>query len=146
MKPLYIILFAIIFILGALYYRSHPLVSKVRIRNTTITVDVAVTDAQKQRGLGGRSSMAENSGMLFPYDHTEQFEYWMRDMLFPLDFVWINGKTVVDLSPNIPAPKQGEMPRIVKPKTAVDKVLELHAGSIERIGIATGDAVLFLDR
>lgn len=146
MKQLYVFLLAVIFILGTLYYRSHPLVSKVRIGDTTIVVEVAVTDAQKMRGLGGRISMPKNNGMLFPYDHTEQFEFWMRGMLFPLDFVWINGKTVVDLSYNIPAPKNGQRPSIVKPMVPADKVLELNAGAIQQIGIATGDAVLFLDR
>lgn len=146
MKPIYLFVIGIFITIGALYYRSHPLVSKVRINNTIISVDVAITDAQKQRGLGGRASMPMRSGMLFPYDHEEQFEFWMRDMLFPLDFVWIKNNSVVDLSYQIPPPTRHSKPMIVKPNMPVDMVLELNAGSITRFGIATGDAVQFIDR
>lgn len=146
MKFWHISLIASVFIGLGLYYYTHPLTAKIRIHNTVITVDVAATQEQKQKGLGKRPSMPEFSGMLFPYDHTEQFEFWMSGMQFPLDFVWIDGKTVVDISENIPHPKPGETPEIVKPRVPVDKVLELNAGSIKRFGIAIDDIVTFLDR
>lgn len=146
MKSRYIFIIAIVLIGLAVYYQFRPLVSKVRIRNTTMTVSTAVTEAQKQKGLGGRESMPDSFGMLFLYDHEEQFEFWMRGMQFPLDFVWIKDKTVVDLTQHVPPPTGNDRPRIVKPKEAVDTVLELNAGSITRYGIATGDAVQFLDR
>ena len=142
---LFVILVLIIVFLGW-YYLKHPLVAKVKIRNTVFTVDVAATEPQKQLGLGGRVSMPTDHGMLFPYDHKEQYEYWMKGMQFALDFIWIDGKTVADITPNIPFPEAGETPRIVRPNVPVDKVLEVHAGTIERVGIKIGDSVEFIDR
>lgn len=145
MKRLGIVVIAF-FIFGLLwYYRTHPLVSKVRLRGATITVEVAATEAQKQKGLGGRAQLPQESGMLFPYDHKEQYNFWMRGMQFPLDFIWIDDKTVADLTRNVQPPKGNVIP-IVTPAVAVDTILEVNAGTIDRLGIQIGDTVEFLDR
>lgn len=129
-----------------MYYATHPLSAKIKIRSAVFTVDVAATESQKELGLGGRASMPETRGMIFPYDHKEQFEFWMRGMQFPLDFVWIDGKTVVDITENVPPPVGNERPIIVKPKSPVDKILEIKAGLIQKYGIKIGDTVDFSDR
>ncbi len=146
MKRVVIIGIALIVLLFGLYCFRHPLGAKVKIRNTVFTVDVAITNQQKGLGLGGRASMPADRGMLFPYDHKEQFEFWMKGMHFPLDFIWIDGKTVADLTLNIPAPVGDEQPIIVKPNVQVDKVLEVNAGVVARAGIRVGDPVEFIDR
>lgn len=128
------------------YYRAHPLQAKVRIHGTVFSVDVAVTEAQKSMGLGGRESLSDHRGMLFPYDHKEQYNFWMKGMLFPLDFIWIDGKTIADTTENVQPPQATEQPRIVKPRVEVDKVLEVSAGTVSRLGIRPGDPVEFLDR
>ncbi len=128
------------------YYRSHPLVSKVEIKGVRFVVEVAVTEAQKQKGLGGRTALAQNHGMLFAYSHKEDYNFWMRGMRFPLDFIWIDGKTIADITENVPPPKAGETPLIVKPRTPVDKILEVNAGVVKRLGVKIGDTVGFLDR
>lgn len=128
------------------YYKTHPLVSKIRIRDVVITTEIAATEAQKQKGLGGRAELDPLHGMVFPYDHKEQYNFWMRGMMFPLDFIWIDGMTVVDITANVAPPKAHEPPVIVKPRVPVDKVLEVNAGFVEKHGIAVGDPVRFLDR
>lgn len=145
MKRIFFSIF--ILIIGLLlYYRQHPLIAKVRIAGNTFFVEVAVTGAQKQRGLGGRDTLQADHGMLFPYDHKEQYEFWMRGMRFPLDFIWIDGTVVADISENIPPPNAGERPLIIKPTVAVNTVLEVPAGTVQRLGISVGDTVEFLDR
>ena len=128
------------------YYRWHPLAAKVRIRGEIIYVDVAVTQEQKHKGLGGRAFLEPNRGMLFSYDHKEQYNFWMRGMLIPLDFVWIDGKRVMDITEAVPPPTGNAAPNIVKSRVEVDKILELHAGAVKRLGIQIGDTVEFLDR
>lgn len=136
----------VFFAVGLLwYYRTHPLASKVRIRGVTIAVEVAATEAQKQKGLGYRTQLPQDSGMLFPYDHKEQYNFWMRGMQFPLDFIWIDDKTVADITRNVPPP-QGNKTPIVTPAVAIDTVLEVNAGTVDRLGIQVGDTVEFLDR
>lgn len=140
--------FSTIFILIVLtlYYRTHPLVSKVRVNTVQFTTEIAVTESQKQKGLGGRASMADTHGMLFLYDHKEQYEFWMKGMQFPLDFIWIDGKTIVDISENVSPPIYNERPILVKPNLPVDKVLEVNGGTVQRFGIKVGDAVEYIDR
>lgn len=141
-----IFIFAIIILLiYGLHYRNNPLISKVRIGSHTFTVDMAVTPIEKMKGLSGKDSLELNHGMLFVYDHKEQYEFWMKGMKFPLDFIWIADHTIVDVTENVPMPTN-LIPTIVKPKTGVDKILEVPAGTIQSTSIKVGDTVQFIDR
>lgn len=143
---LYIIIIAIsLVVIYGLYYRTNPLISKVKIGSHTFTVEVAVTSIEKMQGLSGRDELNANHGMLFVYDHKEKYEFWMKGMKFPLDFLWIADHTVVDLKENIPAPT-GLIPAIVKPSTVADKIFEVPAGTIASFGLKIGDSVQFIDR
>lgn len=143
MKHYLFALSAIVLSFTVWYYFTHPLSAKVAINDHILLVNLAVTQREKERGLGGRRNLAPNRGMLFVYDHPEQFEFWMKDMRFPLDFIWISGKTIVDITRNVPSPLEGERPAAVKPAVAVDKVLEVNAGIVDRLGIQVGDRVIF---
>ena len=145
MKRILIVVIALLTIGLLWYYRSHPLASKVRIRGATIAVEVAATETQKQKGLGGRSSLPQDNGMLFPYDHKEQYNFWMRGMQFPLDFIWIDDKIIADITRNVQPPQGNNIP-IVTPAVAIDTILEVNAGTVDRLGIQIGDTVEFLDR
>jgi uncharacterized protein len=142
-KILAVCIFGIILLGLFVYYLRHPLSAKLSINNHTIYVDVAVTPQEKALGLGGRPSMLADHGMIFLYDHQAQFDFWMKGMEFPLDFIWIAGDTVADISPNIPVLTEGKIPT-VKPKVPVDKILELNAGSIAAYNITVGDHVTFM--
>ena len=125
------------------FYSRHPLQTTVTVRNTTFTVDVAVTAKEKEIGLGNRKSLAADHGMLFVYDHKEIYSYWMRNMHFPIDIIWIDDQTIVDIAKNVPVSDKpvGELP-IYHPIAPVDKVLELPAGTSDRFGIIIGDKII----
>ena len=81
----------LIFMIGVNLYINRGLPkAKVVIRNTTIPVELAVTAKEKERGLSGRKELKSGTGMLFLNDHKEVYPYWMKEMQFPLDFVWID--------------------------------------------------------
>jgi len=145
MKLYVIIIIVSILLIYGLYYRKNPLTSKVRIGSNTFIVDVAVSPIEKMNGLSGRNSLAANHGMLFVYDHKEQYEFWMKGMKFPLDFIFIADRTVVDIAENI-LPPTSIFPAIVKPRISADKILEVTAGTIRLTGIKIGDTVQFIDR
>lgn len=145
MKKLLVVTIAVT-LLTAWYYWKHPLGTKIKIGNHIFPVELAVTEAEKRRGLNGREFLPENGGMLFVYDHKEQYHFWMKDMKFPLDFIWIDEKTVVDLTPNVAAPLPAERLEFIKPSVPVDKILEVNAGTINRLGIQLRDHVEFLDK
>lgn len=128
----------------AWYYTRHPIGEKAIINGHTIRLELAVTESEKEKGLGYRDSLATDSGMLFVYTHPERYGFWMKGMRFPLDFIWINGTNVVDVSERIPQPVSDNVqPVSLAPHVPADKVLEVNAGVIEALGIRAGDTVLF---
>ncbi len=136
---------ALVFFTGW-YYWKYPLGAKLQIKNQVFSVDVAVTPRQKERGLSGRISLQNGRGMLFLFDSPGTYNFWMKDMRFPLDFIWISDKTILDLTENVPPPKGNESPVEVSPAYPIDKVLEVNAGTIRRLSIQRGDKVVFLNK
>jgi len=139
----------ILIVLGtalAIYYLRYPLVPKLSINSHVFTYELAVTPMEVTKGLSGHAPLAENEGMLFVFDHKEQFHFWMKDMLFPLDMIWIDDTKIVDISKNVPMPIQGQQLPLYTPKVVVNKVFEVNAGTADRLGFKEGDTVIFLRR
>ncbi len=144
MKKFYILLGIVAIGLFAVwYYGRHPLQTTVTIRGTTYAVDVAVTPKEKEIGLGFRDSLEQDRGMLFVFDTKALHPFWMRNMRFPIDILWIDDRTIVDISKHVPPSDKpvGQLP-IYHPAKPVDKVLELAAGQADVHGIAVGDMVI----
>jgi uncharacterized membrane protein (UPF0127 family) len=100
----------------------------VRINNTVFTVEVAATSAAQERGLSYRNSLPTNAGMLFVYSTPSRYPFWMHEMRFALDFIWIDNNQVIDLSENIPPPSQtNNQPTILSPRAPVRYILEVNA-------------------
>jgi uncharacterized membrane protein (UPF0127 family) len=103
-----------------------------------IDAEIADTSARKQRGLSGRAALAEGHGMLFPYDQPGLHGFWMPDMHFDIDILWMRAGRIVTVAPNV----SKDDPRAVyRPSEPADLVLELPAGTAERRGFRVGDAV-----
>ena len=110
----------------------------VNIGSYRIPVEVADTDALRSRGLGGRTSLPSGKGMLFTFPDAEpERGFWMLDMRFPLDIIWIDQGTVTDIS-TLPAPTSTVyIPEHISTFPA-DRVLELNAGEAQAMGIVPG--------
>ena len=117
---------------------------RMRVGSATVVIEIADTDAKRAQGLSGRESLAQDQGLLFIMKEPAVHYFWMKDMLFPLDIIWIREGIVVDISENVPAPKDGEKPMTVSPGEPADQVLEVNAGFAEKNGITTGDKVELL--
>lgn len=89
--------------------------------------------------------MSDDRGMLFPYRERNHYSFWMKDMQFPLDIVWIDDKTIIEIHKNVPIPVGESLP-FYRPQEPVDKVLELNAGTTDKYGIQVGDAIKILTR
>ncbi len=116
----------------------------VLINGTALKVEVADTPQLRNKGLGGRESLASDSGMLFIFSSADKYPFWMKGLNFPLDFIWIRGNTVVDFLQSIKPPGPGQPDQsltIYAPKVPIDKVLEAPAGTISRLNIKVGNTV-----
>lgn len=145
-KSITLALFTCFFIVGAYANpKENPLpLGTVKINNAVYQVEVADNDATRMQGLSGRSALGKNSGMYFVFPYAKTLTFWMKDMQFPLDIVWIKNQVVIGISRNIPPPVPGtalqDLTRYVSPQPA-DRVLELNADAASSIQV--GDKVVF---
>ncbi len=119
--------------------------AKVTVGNAVVDAYVARTPAQMRQGLSGVSFLPENEGMLFVFPVTTQTAFWMKDMLIPLDFIWITDETVVSLNTYVATPEPATADsalKLIAPTRAVNYVLEVNAGFVNRYGIRVGNKVV----
>ncbi len=114
--------------------------SQVRIGTTTIAVERAVTPAQQEAGLSGRTALAQGRGMLFVFNDDSMRGIWMKDMKFPIDIVFISQTgEVVSVAPDV---SPDTYPKMFYPPRPVRYVLELPAGFAAAHAIAEGAKVV----
>lgn len=115
---------------------------KVRVGEAQVLVEIADETDEIAQGLSGRASLPANQGMLFVLPSRSQPAYWMKEMNFDLDMIWIDNGRVVEIGENIPAPVGGEEPVTYQPQVAVTDVLEVNAGWARSNGVSVGDMVV----
>jgi uncharacterized membrane protein (UPF0127 family) len=125
-----------------LYGCDNAAVKKVRIKNVRILAEIVDSDLERQRGLMFRDNLADNQGMLFIFDREARYNFWMKNMLIPLDLIWISrDKIIVDITKN--ALPCGRECRDISPVVKAKYVLEVNSGFAEKNQIAIGDKVNF---
>jgi len=106
-----------------------------------IRAELALTEDAQEQGLSGRDSMPADVGMLFVFPTLGKYGFWMKDMRFPLDVVWIDAdKRVAGVDPGL---LSVSYPHIFYPSDDVEYVLELDSGEAAALGIATGTQLVF---
>src|SRR3972149_4363578 len=74
----------------------------VRVNSAVIKTEIAGTPAERTRGLSGRECIGKNQGMLFVFDKPDYYPFWMKNMRFPIDIIWIDAsKKVVYVKSNV---------------------------------------------
>jgi uncharacterized membrane protein (UPF0127 family) len=111
---------------------------QLMINDISYTVYIADTDATRTQGLSGITSMDSNEGVLFVFDSPTRASFWMKDMKFALDFVYIRDGVIVDLIQGV---SPDTFPELITAKTPFTHVLELNAGQIKQWKFAVNDAV-----
>ena len=123
------------------YASSTASTTLIKAPRGTISVEIAQTEAQKQLGLSYRTGLATSSGMLFVFDEPVIPGFWMKDMNFPLDMVWIDShKKIVSITKDI---SPDTYPKTFQPSAPVSFVLEINAGDADRFKLATGTQLTF---
>ncbi|MFA6585752.1 MAG: DUF192 domain-containing protein [Candidatus Paceibacterota bacterium] len=117
-------------------------VQYVKIAGKTFKVDLALTQEEQQRGLSGRKELKEDESMLFIFDHSDKYSFWMKDMNFPIDIVWVSGDfRVVYIKKDA---KPESYPDTFTPTENARYVLEIKALFSEKNNLKVGDEVKFL--
>ncbi|MSR73269.1 DUF192 domain-containing protein [Candidatus Parcubacteria bacterium] len=137
-----LVCFAIIYFLIPKHLALAPSQVKnfLTINNTHINIEVADTYAKRVLGLSRRTSLAENTGLLFIWTEPKDVGIWMKDMNFPIDIVWIDASgKIIDIKQAV---SPDTFPTVFYPRTPALYVLELNAGFTEKHNIKIGDMVV----
>ena len=101
-------------------------------------VELAVTPAERSRGLMYRRSMPSDQGMLFDFEREEMVSMWMRNTYISLDMLFIRSDGSIA---RIAQHTEPLSERTISSGEPVRFVLELNAGTSEQLGITPGDVV-----
>jgi len=116
--------------------------SRLTASKGTLTIETVDSDSSRAQGLSGRSSIGDNEGMLFIFDETVDTNcFWMKDMQFSIDMVWLNEKKeVVTVIPEV-APET--FPESFCPTQPAKYGLEIAASRAEELEIKLGQELRF---
>lgn len=95
-------------------------------------VEVATSEEEQARGLMGRSALAPDAGMIFPFAQPKFASFWMKDTLIPLDMVFVRADGSIDRIAENTVP-ESEEPVVSGGEVAA--VLEVAGGTAARLGI-----------
>ena len=119
--------------------------TKIKVGEVELWVEIADTVEKKSLGLGGRDSLPPDQGMIFIYDEPGVYGFWMKGMKFPLDFVWISAGKVVEVTQNVPPLRQGfeGQASVYQPQVPIEAMVEANAGWVKQNDVKIGDEVVY---
>ncbi|MBU1999321.1 MAG: DUF192 domain-containing protein, partial [Candidatus Omnitrophica bacterium] len=95
--------FLLILVLILLFSPLQAQTRQACVRGVCVQVEVVDSPEDRSRGLMFRDKLGEKEGMLFIFDERGRHNFWMKNMQFPIDIIWINqDKVIVDIRKNIP--------------------------------------------
>jgi uncharacterized membrane protein (UPF0127 family) len=115
--------------------------SEACVRGNCYALELALTPAQRAKGLMDHTTLLPGRGMWFVFEQPGQYGFWMKNMDFSIDILWIDGKLrIVDVQTNVP-PCARTRCEVYYPSRDALYVLELPAGEAERLQIVPGDKI-----
>jgi uncharacterized membrane protein (UPF0127 family) len=138
---------------GAASYRSVPdttaassadnqtatLGPVLNVAGSTVNLEIADTLAERVQGLSGRANLPPNTVLLFIFNNSDYQGIWMKDMLFPIDIIWLDESyRVVDIESSV---SPDTYPQIFRPTETARYVIEASAGFSSEKKIRVGDVL-----
>ena len=108
-----------------------------------IPVEVADTLKKRSLGLGKRASLKKDWGMLFVFEKKELHRFWMKDMLFPLDIIWLDNHRIVHIIHNAMPANYKVEPEVMTSPVPANFVLEIAAGRASELQLKAGQRLKF---
>jgi uncharacterized membrane protein (UPF0127 family) len=117
-------------------------ITYVKIAGQSVKVDVVATFAEREKGLSGRAGLRDTEGMFFIFDTPGDYPFWMKDMNFPIDIIWISENKEIVYIKKYARPEL--YPEIYDPHMNSKYVLEVVAGFSDKNNLNIGDKIEFL--
>lgn len=128
-------------------YKALPIENRIDVRMTDTVklggkvfyTEVANTDKLRERGLSGHTPLQDNEAMVFVFDNPGKYGFWMKDMTFPIDIIWLDAQgTIVHIEKTVAT---STYPTVFRPTVDSLYVLEVQAGQSELLRLKNGDKV-----
>lgn len=157
-----VVAFLLISVFGFIIYKNLN-IKDIKFRNTDslifdnqdyllisgnkVFLEIADTTLKRRTGLSGRNILESDQGMLFIFPEKDTNPtFWMKDMLIPIDIVWINDNKVIKIDKNISPPKENTPDNQLvqyRSNLPIDFVLEVNAGFCDENNIEAGNDIEF---
>lgn len=118
-----------------------PLTAFFKVADQVIKLEVARTPAEQAMGLMYRTSLADDRGMLFPFNPPRPTQFWMKNTLIPLDMLFLRNGVIRSISANVPPCQADPCPTYGSPAEEIDQVIELRAGRAAELNLKVGDRI-----
>jgi uncharacterized protein len=121
--------------------QTLPITAQTTIAGKLIQLEVARTPQEQATGLMGRTSLADDRGMLFLFSPPRPTQFWMKNTLINLDMIFIRNGIVKAIAANVPPCKADPCPTYGSMGEVIDQVIELRGGRSAELGLKVGDRV-----
>lgn len=127
---------------------GNQVTEQVVLNGHTVEMELSVTPEQRETGLMGRESLADDEGMLFVMPDEDPFPtevgFWMKDCLIPIDLIFITRGGIIDSIHEMHPPEPGTPDHeltVYYSNGPVQFAIELRGGLAAEIGLNVGDSV-----
>lgn len=112
------------------------------INNHSFNLEITKTQQEKEIGLSAKKKLEQNAGMLFLFEKPGSYPFWMKNMKFPIDIIFIRNGRIVTIHKNVKPPKNSnENPPTYNSTEPANTVLEINADLSEKYNFKVGDVV-----
>ncbi len=116
-----------------------PSIPTMQLGDVPVRVEVVETLEERTKGLSGRQELEYVEGLLFIFPEADYHGIWMKDMLFPIDIIWISEDlTIIDIDEYV---TPNTYPRVFRPSQPARYVVETNVNFSDSIGIGVGQKV-----
>ncbi len=120
-------------------YTKSP---SAKINSYAFKLYIAKTAKEKEIGLSKYENLSKDLGMLFPFEKPDYYSFWMKQMKFPIDIIYIRDGKIVTMYKSVEPPKSENGSLLIyKPKEPSNMVLEINAGLCDKYKFKEGDKV-----
>ncbi len=112
------------------------------IRDIKFNVEIANSQREKEIGLSKYSNIDNNFALVFLFEKPDVYRFWMKNMKFSIDIIFVNKNKIIQIYEDVPYPKyKYDVLPIYKPEENANMVIETKAGTAKKYNFKKGDLV-----
>ncbi|MEM6426202.1 MAG: DUF192 domain-containing protein [Cyanobacteria bacterium P01_D01_bin.128] len=121
--------------------QSLPITAQAQIGSELIQLEVATTRQEQSLGLMFRDELADDRGMLFPFETPRPVQFWMKNVFIDLDMIFLRDGVVQAIASDVPPCVADPCPTYGPRDVVIDQVIELRGGRADELGVSQGDVI-----